>query len=93
MQGDRKGRLGKEQAMNPYVYETCCDVCGGPAVCTPQRLGANWNPCVMLVHADPSVCRHYIQERERELARREVALNENNKEHVSNEQLPSETRA
>lgn len=58
--------------MKPYVFDVCCDVCGGPAVATPQVAAAQYFGPV--VHSDPAVCAVYLEQKKRDLERREKAL-------------------
>ena len=58
--------------MNPYVVEVCCDVCGGPAMATPSVAAAQYTGRV--IHSNPAVCAAYLLDKERELERREKAL-------------------
>ncbi len=45
--------------MNPYIYEVCCSVCGGPGMAHARDIGKDWTGSEF-VHSDPRVCRDFL---------------------------------
>jgi len=51
--------------MNPYQHTVTCSVCGGGGVATSNDSASEWFGGT-LTHQDPSVCRYYLDKKEKE---------------------------
>jgi hypothetical protein len=58
--------------MNPYVWETTCDICGGPGVATPRTAAAQWVRGNRVMHSDPDDCRYYLDKQREELEKQKT---------------------
>lgn len=58
--------------MNPFQFEVCCSICGGPGVATSRGAAAEWLGSV--AHSNPAVCQQYLEQKAAGLAAREQAL-------------------
>lgn len=58
--------------MNPYIFETFCEVCGGRGMATIDSVYGG-------VHKDPNICRQNLAEKAKELKKKEHELNQKNR--------------
>ncbi len=55
--------------MNPYVFKTTCNICGGKGMATLNGIYSG-------VHINPDICRQVLQKKAEQLKKREKELNE-----------------
>ena len=60
--------------MNPYQFETNCQVCGEVGACTGDVAAASWYEGNTVSHANPAVCRDNLARKKRELEQKEKEL-------------------
>lgn len=60
--------------MNPYQFESTCDVCGGAGLGRAKDLGATWDSNARIRHSDPRTCAAILAKRKKELDEREKNL-------------------
>lgn len=59
--------------MNPYQDRVICSLCGGPGVALAGTGHKVWFGAEFF-HKDPRDCKYYLEEKTRELEKREKAL-------------------
>lgn len=60
--------------MRIHSFDVECEVCGGPGVGTIRTAAAAWDPRSRVSHVDPRDCAHYLEQKKRDLDKREAAL-------------------